>query len=367
MKLPKRFSYTRSISPSNCVFLIEGTEPLQVHKVTLTTSMEGAAQGASETKASVKKSIDNEASLPADLGTHNNLGRGNIQTVETCYVPYGTRRLVCNFSVSVNANSTSPHVCSDKEVISVLSEFLSLYKARGGFRYLAERYLENIISGAWLWRNQHTLGTKIVISTNRTEPVCAEHVEQLRFNTNFFKKLPGWIELLEAFETALTEPSQFLICEVSGEIQPSTCQEIYPSQAFIQDESNTGDNSQPKSKKSLAKVFQKTSINGVESPILGSYKIGAAIATIDDWYDDGVEPLRVSNYGVNKAEATAVRHPRSGKDLFSIMKNLESISASIQSSGQLPPEAHFLVANLIKGGLFQKEKEDLGSHKKGDQ
>jgi len=336
MKLPQRFSYRRSLSPSVGVFTYltkQGCEkPLPFKTVKILGQKEGVTEG-----------FDN-AMTPKASATAKKLGEGNPHTIEYCHVPFDATRLFCRFSLTVNANSMLPEVCSDISVRESMSAFVKAYKNAEGFRYLAERYLTQIFSGAWLWRNQYSLSTTIRVRTHTSRHLVAENVQAYIGQKGWQQTLAGWAELVEEFSEALTNPSKFLLCEVEAEIVPVTCQEVYPSQAFSERESADA----------VGRIFQKTMADGIETPILGAYKIGAALAQIDDWFDDAVEPLRVGQFGVDKKSGTAFRTPEQGEDFFSIVTQVEHLTDEINNSKQPNNKAHFLAANLAKGGLFQK-------------
>lgn len=336
MKLPQRFSYRRSLSPSVGVFTYlskqGGEKPLPVKTVKILGQKEGVTEG-----------FDN-AMTPKATATAKKLGEGNPHTIEYCHVPYDATKLFCRFSLTVNANSMMPEVCSDLGVRESMSAFVQAYKTAEGFRYLAKRYLSQIFSGAWLWRNQYSLSTTIRVRTHTGRHLVAENVQAYIGQKGWQQTLAGWAELVEEFNEALTNPNKFLLCEVEAEIVPVTCQEVYPSQAFSDREDADA----------VGRIFQKTMADGIETPILGAYKIGAALAQIDDWFEDAVEPLRVGQYGVDKKTGTAVRTPEQGRDFFSIISQVEQLAEEIKKSQQPNNKAHFLAANLIKGGLFQK-------------
>ncbi len=336
MKLPQRFSYRRSLSPSMGVFIYLRTDGLEKPLPFKTVKILGQKEGVTE-------GFDN-AMVPKATATAKKLGEGNPHTIEYCHVPYDAKRLFCRFSLTVNANSVVPEVCSDVGVRESMSAFVQAYKAAGGFRYLAERYLSQIFSGVWLWRNQYSLSTTIRVRAHTGRVLVAENVQAQIGQKGWQQKLAGWAELVEEFSEALTNPNKFLLCEIEAEIVPITCQEIYPSQAFSGRESTEG----------VGRIFQKTIADGIETPILGGHKIGAAIAQIDDWFDDAVDPLRVGQYGVDKKTGTACRTPDRGRDFFSIISRVEQLVEEIKKTQQPNNNAHFLAANLIKGGLFQK-------------
>lgn len=335
MKIPNKLSYRRSLSPGHGVFTYLNAKgeraPLPYQEVKIVGQKESAAE-AFDKKMAVKKPDSWKV-----------LAESNPQTIEYCHVPYDAQRLLCNFSLTVSANTLKPESCNDENVISAVKAFLSAYAASDGFSYLSKRYLRQILSGNWLWRNQENVNTKITLRTNTGREVIAENVQQLRFETCWETELPGWSELVNDFAKALQNPMSYLICEIEAEIIPATCQEVYPSQAFLD-----GDD-----KQKANRVFQKTLIDSSLTPVIGCYKIGAGISIIDDWFKDAAYPVRVSRYGADKSTTVAFRTPELGNDFFSLFINLEEITESLNKDKQRINEAHFICANLIKGGLFQ--------------
>jgi len=62
----------------------------------------------------------------------------------------------------------------------------------------------------------------------------------------------------------------------------------------------------------------------------------------------------VGQYGVDKKISAALRTPENGLDFFSIITKVAQLTEEIKAKKQPNNKAHFLAANLIKGGLFQQ-------------
>jgi len=333
--LPSKLTYTRSISPSIGVFLSVDSDrnitPLNIQTVKVLGQKSNASE-AFDKKAAIKKST-----------THAKLAEGNPHTVEYCHVPYECKTLLCKFSLRVNANSFKPSNCNDEEVISSLQLFSEMYKKHDGYKYLAKRYLDNLFKGVWLWRNSDAVNINIKVTTQRNLEVTSENITINRYEESFLANLKGYNELVDQFTLALCDPKFCLFAEVVAEITPSFMQEVYPSQAFTEKDSDIG------------RAYQDTKINGKRTAILGSYKIGAALALIDDWYPDSDESIRVGAFGVIKTSNTSVRHPDSKLDFYSMLMDIENITSELADKKNIHSrsKAHFVAANLIKGGLFQ--------------
>ena len=245
--------------------------------------------------------------------------------------------------MSPNTNSVKPSNCNDNDVSAHLKLFSKTYQKHNGYKYLAQRYLDNIIKGVWLWRNSDALNIDIKITTQRNLEVTSENITINRYKESFPTNLKSYNELVDQFTLALCDPKFCLFAEIEAEITPSFMQEIYPSQAFNEKDSDIG------------RVYQDTKINGTRTAILGSYKIGAALALVDDWYPDCDETIRVGAFGVIKNSNTSVRHPESKLDLYSLLMDIENITSELADKKNIESrnKAHFVAANLIKGGLFQ--------------
>lgn len=86
-------------------------------------------------------------------------------------------------------------------------------------------------------------------------------------------------------------------------------------------------------------------------------KIGNAIRTIDNWYEGAEFPIAVEPYG----SVTQIGHAfrKSKNDLYTLLEKWLS-GEDINDS-----DKNYVVANLIRGGLFQGEKSD--KKKKGSE
>ncbi len=338
MRLPNRLSYQRSISPGIAVFYSvdeQGNQkPLEINTVKI-LGQKGGPSEAFANDMSLKKGVDNKK-----------LSEGNPHTIDYCYAPADAKHTLCKFSLSVDASSIEPRACNDDGVRSLLTDFAAEYRKLGGYRYLAERYLNNVLSGNWLWRNQKTLDTTIKIQSSGGLQCSIKGVNRKRFEPNWIDEITEFDGLVNEFENALVDPRKYLFLEVTAELSLPLASEIYPSQAFVE-QANKLDRS---------RTYQDTMVEGKRTAIIGAYKIGAAIATIDDWFDGADIPVRVGSFAVDKDRATVYRHPESKKDFYTLLSGLEQLNSRLKSKKKMKSselnDAHFIAANLVKGGLF---------------
>ena len=92
-----------------------------------------------------------------------------------------------------------------------------------------------------------------------------------------------------------------------------------------------------------------------------SVKIGAAIQSVDNWWD-GDKRLRVHEYGADKELGIARRGPESEKSFYSLFVNVELYidelnKLAFELNNSINPEIYYIFAVLIKGGMFQKKAE----------
>ncbi|EHZ6901857.1 type I-F CRISPR-associated protein Csy3 [Vibrio cholerae] len=348
MKLPTNLAYERSIDPSDVCFFVVWPD----NKKTPLTYTSRTLLGQMETASLAYDSSGN----PKESATAEALAQGNPHQVDFCHVPFGASHVECCFSVSFCSELRKPYKCNSSGIKQTLVQLVELYETKIGWTELATRYLMNICNGKWLWKNTRKAYCWNIALT--PWPWNGEQVEFEDIRTNYtsrqdFENNKNWSSIVEMIKTAFSSTNGLAIFEVRATLHLPTNAMVRPSQVFIEKESG----SKSKSKTQNSRVFQSTTIDGERSPILGAFKTGAAIATIDDWYPDATEPLRVGRFGVHHEDVICYRHPSTGKDFFSILQQaehyIEVLSANKAAGQDTINDMHFLMANLIKGGMFQ--------------
>lgn len=348
MKLCKHLNYCKSLSPGKAVFFYKTTNsefiPLRVDINKINGQKSGYAEAFSH-------------ELEPKNIQYFELAYGNPHTIETCYVPPNIRTVYCRFSLRVEANSLSPHTCSDIAVRNQLTMLATEYKRTGGYQELAKRYAMNILMGTWLWRNKATLGIAIEIRTSLGTNLFINDSRHLEWMQLWPPQEQSQLELLaNELSQALCEPSLFWFCDITAALSTSFCQEIHPSQLFTDKGKNKSFN---EPSKQLATV---ECIDGQKAASFNSQKIGAAIQLIDNWWaDDADTPLRVHEYAADKKNLTALRHPVTQKDFYHLLSQADELITRMKSlpddTAEIAPDIHFIMAVLCKGGLFQGGKQ----------
>ncbi|MUJ22975.1 type I-F CRISPR-associated protein Csy3 [Aliivibrio fischeri] len=343
MKLCNNLNYTRSLSPGKAVFYYESKDgqmnPIKCEQTHLRAPKAGFSEA-------FNSDYSTKNTAPQDLSF------SNPQFIEECYVPVGIDEIKIRFSLRIEANSLQPDKCSDIQIREILQAFATKYKENGGYQELGERYAKNLLSGTWLWRNEHNLGTSISIKTTSNQEFNIDNAFKLSRKASA-KDKKTISKLGSEIANALSDPDHYWFADITATINVAFCQEIYPSQEFL----DTKEKGKP------SKVYAKTSLlTGEKTVALHAQKIGAAIQLIDDWWDEDADiPLRVNEFGADHHNIIARRHPSHRNDFYTLIQNADNYSAQLDENSNITDDMHYVMAVLVKGGLFQKS----ASSKKG--
>ncbi|WP_311567884.1 type I-F CRISPR-associated protein Csy3 [Photobacterium arenosum] len=342
MQICRHLNYVRSLSPGKAVFFYQTPErdfiPIQVE----TNRIRAAKSGFSEAYDKNQK-LKNLA--PQDLAY------SNPQCIDACYVPPNVSEIQCRFSLRVEANSMQPDSCEDEKVRRYLSKLAFTYAQAGGYHELARRYCQNILLGAWLWRNSHTRGTLVEVLTSNENRYVISDARYLDWNAVWPEEEQAVLEgLASEMAVALSEPRQYWFADITARLKTGFCQEIHPSQKFV-------DGHQPgESSKQYATVQCE---DGRQAACFHAEKVGAALQMIDDWWDvEADKRLRTHEYGADREYLIARRHPKNKQDFYTLLTQtavfIRQLRKVRDNGGEIPPHIHYLMAVLCKAGLFQR-------------
>ncbi|WP_163390201.1 type I-F CRISPR-associated protein Csy3 [Enterovibrio norvegicus] len=343
MELCTQLSYQGSLRPSKGVFFYEQADGTMVPLPIDHDAIVGQKCSYSE---AYQPSGSAKNLQPQDLAFGNPVRR------ESCYVPPTIDTVMCRFSLRVEASSQTPFVCNNQNVAEALRRFSSAYRKVGGYEVLARRYCKNLLLGNWLWRNKRSLGLKIAVNTSRGSSFEIDNALLIDWHEPWPSEYEQALDGLTAeLADALSGAQPFWFADVKAHVSASFMQEIFPSELF----------SDAKDGSNLSREYAKVrSGDGQLWPSLNAEKIGAAIQLIDDWWSDEADKrLRVHEYGGDKEYLIAHRMPASGIDAYSLLKTVDDKTAlleSMQSAKEIPADIHYLMAVLVKGGLFQKSR-----------
>lgn len=329
LAIPSMLSYARSINPTDGLMfgsdsMSEHVEPILVTRRTARSPLSNF----SETRNAEK----NPARSRPTEGDIAVLG----PKVDTLNIQY---------SVVINGKSRRPHSCNNKfaETRDALLELTELFEEKGGYLELANRYLHQILSGAPAWRNLEMAECCDVTITTRQGSVsstCEDGEVTVQD-----KKARN--KIAERMAKALGSEKGMFRLNVVMKLPMAPMTEVFPSELFSDTDQRKqlsfievpGDNGKP-----------------ARQAILHNQKIGNAIRTIDDWYDDDAPyAIAVEPYGIDQKLNTAVRI-ESHRHFYKLMTHhVTPFIASLKqakSASDIPGDACFFVACLIRGGVF---------------
>lgn len=342
MQLCKNLNYLRSFLAGKAAFYYfdetEKMRPIIVDQTRLRTTRVGYAE---------MYSSDNLTRKNKDVHA---LATASIHLIEECYVPFCVDDVYCRFSLRIQPNAFSPEVCVNEETKNVLKQLVDGFHQLNGFHEIAQRVAKNILMGKWLWRNRECRNLTIEVQLANGEEIHLDNANNISWydewhgeSANALKRLTNYIA------AALSDNEHSYYMDVTAKMHVGWGDELFPSQEFT-DEKRDGFPS-----KQLARAVLN---NGSQTAAFHSQKIGAALQNIDDWYAENAEyPLRVNEYGSDRLSAIARRHPLNNNDFYQLIVRAEEWIDYMSDHQTIPDDVYFIVAVLVKGGLFNCGKE----------
>jgi CRISPR-associated protein Csy3 len=247
-------------------------------------------------------------------------------------LPHDKDTLKVSFTLRVIGNLGEPFGCNDPTFEKAIKEKVTEFKEEG-LKELSHRYAQNIASGRFLWRNRvcaNNISTQVRINDSDL-PISFDGYEfplndfDVQRDDDLLKKLA------DAIFQGLESTNNFACLHIDAYVQLGNGQHIFPSQ-----EMNMGEK-----KKVLFKLDDCAALHSV--------KIGNAIRTIDDWYDDAECPIAVEPFGSVTQRGQAYR--KSKTDLYTLML------AWVNNKDVSQEQKNFVLANFIRGGVFGGKSE----------
>ncbi|SER18095.1 CRISPR-associated protein Csy3 [Nitrosomonas sp. Nm51] len=269
-------------------------------------------------------------------------------------LPMDKDSLKVSFSLRIVGNLGKPFACNKPDFAGAIEEKVTAFKNSIGIEELAFRYACNIANGRFLWRNR-VCAEQVEIHVSHAEDGEFFKINAYDFSLNDFDKNrdnPSLQKLAGLIKKGLLGGDKtFVLIEVNAYVKLGKGQHVYPSQ-----EMNMGEK-----KKKLFQLNKCAAMHNV--------KIGNAIRTIDTWYGNKMlikaegkdkteivniesgnkNPIAIEPYGSVTQHGRAYRH--TDIDFYSQMidwindKNIEE------------DQQKFVVANLIRGGVFGGDSE----------
>lgn len=276
------------------------------------------------------------------------VGSANPQIVDNAALPFNKDTLKVNFTLKVLGNLSKPTACNNPLFQDKLSLMIENYIRDIGFHELANRYATNIANGRFLWRNRVCAeDVEIYVKINNQEDLLKFKAYKIGFDfsdgdnkNQDIKKLANII----ADGLSDTTGELFAYIEVTAFAKLGKGQMVYPSQEMIMEK---GDKS-----KTLYKLNADTK---QEIAAMHSQKIGNALRTIDDWHSGAsdIGAIAIEPFGTVTTRGKGYRHPTADKnDFYTLLKKLIINDDNIDEKQQ-----HYVIANLIRGGVFSGEAD----------
>jgi CRISPR-associated protein Csy3 len=281
------------------------------------------------------------ASDPAKLDAE--IQKANLQRVDVAALPFDADTLKVSFTLRILGNLAMPSACNDQGYQAALAEKINAYIDEHKFIELAARYAENLANGRFLWRNR--VGAEAVevrISHIKDQQVQSTWIfDGQDFSLRGFSDPKGDLAALAEVVRQGLAGDSFAFLRVEAFARLGSGQEVFPSQELVLD----GGRDSSKSKY-LYKVNDVAAIH--------SQKIGNALRTIDTWYPGAKElgPIAVEPYGSVTNRGTAYRQPKEKMDFYTLLDGW-----IIKNSKPSVEQQHYVMAGLIRGGVFGEKAE----------
>ncbi|WP_180897412.1 type I-F CRISPR-associated protein Csy3 [Martelella soudanensis] len=290
-------------------------------------------------------------------------GLSNPQSVEYAIVPQRHDRVLLSFSVRFMPLSLRPHACNNTGVGAAYERLASAYRTAGGYRTLALLYLWNIANARFAWRNrfQSDAMSVRVETGDGTVLVFDPFLLSLDIPASFDELAAALTEgeperldeLITGVAHGLSNGDQnafVLMVEWHATMEPG--QEIFPSQEYVRES-----NKDEKPSRVLAKLPTLYAGRELMQASMHSQKIGAALRHIDIWHgsEEHEGPIAVNPFGGVQETGNVLRKPETKKSFYHLRAKAEALITGIETANgpdEISGDAHFVMANLIRGGVF---------------
>ena len=251
-------------------------------------------------------------------------------------LPLAHDTLKVSFSMRVVGNLGIPFGCNSPDFSNAIAAKVSKLKKTEEFETLAYRYAYNIANGRFLWRNR-VGAEEIKIQVKAGDFKFT--FDAYDFSLTEFGKNKDNLDLQKLSSIIVGglggDVQNFVLIEVDAFVKLGHQQHVFPSQ-----EMNMGEKG-----KTLFQLEGCAAIHNV--------KIGNAIRTIDTWYPrykEQNQPIAIEPFGAVTQIGDAFRKNKTEGDLYSLIIDWVN-DEELQKEQQL-----YVVANLIRGGVFSKAK-----------
>ncbi|MBC8211508.1 MAG: type I-F CRISPR-associated protein Csy3 [Gammaproteobacteria bacterium] len=324
LTMPTVLSFDRKLEPSDAVMYsgnwseiskTNGWEPIELFDRRNRAVKSNFKQEVLNDEEELKKQIEEP-----------NLSWGDDATL-----PSNRDTLRVSFSLRVLGGINKPSACNKKDYQDKFTGVIDSYKSDIGFGELANRYACNIANGRFLWRNR-VGAQEIIIYVKHNSLDSPLIFNAYDYPLNKASSEDDSVATLGGIiEQGLNDDNNIFI-EVDAYAKLGNRQRVWPSQEMVL--------KIPKGEKSRH-LF---ALDG--NAAMHCEKIGNALRTIDDWQTGSESPIAIEAYGSVTQRGVAYRSSRNDfKTLLTKWMNDDDLSDI---------EKHFVVAMLIRGGVFSE-------------
>lgn len=258
----------------------------------------------------------------------------NLSWGDDAVLPHDADTLRVSFSLKIMGQLDQPTACDNPDFERKLVTAIGSYRDNHQFSELAARYANNIVNGRFLWRNR-VGADSVEIHVKHSEQVWKFDAYDCDYGLDKFTS-PSDGSNLDKLTNVIRKGlsgNKFEYLEVTAYAKIGVGQHVWPSQEMVLNI--------PKGEKS--RILFKLS----DCAAMHSEKIGNALRTIDTWYGAKVDsrPIAVEPYGSVTSRGEA--HRKSNNDFYTLLGKWLENSADVPEEQQ-----HFIIATLIRGGVF---------------
>jgi CRISPR-associated protein Csy3 len=295
----------------------------------------------------------------SEANAKKNEGKSNPQTVDTASIPSGYDELVISFHARFMPAAMKPHASDNSDVAAAYVDVAKTYAAQGGFRYLAERYVWNILNGRFAWRNriQTDMASVTVRFDGKTivsQPLLMNLVEPEDCQ-DMLMAIGAERENLDALVDYIAEGFTKHGNDISVEWRSRLTEgaEVWPSQEYLRKEV-----ADRMSDKGRVYAHMPCVHDGrrIKQASIHSQKIGAALRHIDNWHNDAENgAIAVNPYGGVQETGAVLRPLKKGDaaNFYAIMEKPDELLLDLEHPAEeMGGNTHFFFANLLRGGVY---------------
>ncbi len=340
IKLPEVLAFARTIEPSPALMYAcnwdkeDERSEIKVFEKTIRGTISN-------------KQKDAVAKDPIKL--NKEIEKPNIQRVDCAHLPDDKDTLVLDFTIKFLNFEGKACVSNNIDYSNRIYE-LKQEVPNNIYDTLAERYIYNLISARFLWRNRlGSRGIKVLVQDldnqeNKFEFVNTESLSMFEFDIDKINNKDGFNKLKELVKnTFKARPdTNNLYLNIKAYVRLAEGLEVFPSQEFVEKGNNKNDKG-----KYLYKLNN-------DHAAMHSQKIGNALRTIDTWYASDSEmeyvgPIAAEPYGAVTSLAKAYR--TSKNSFYTLFENW------VKGAKLNDDDLTFVLSILIRGGVFGGKSE----------